>query len=189
MGAQLVAKAYAFAAHPSIDLKPNEMLLLGYMALTALDSDDPPVYFASRERSAYALGRMVPDEPWPDDPDAAEQHRIRAAAFMRVKVALAGLVKIGAIRERTRGQIGQRRTFTLHLDPLWIGTGLGSDSDPLLTDGKRPWPGRIPTPSQVGFRPPKEQHQDQQEPEQGENQFPARAHLWAVDNSSGAAVG
>lgn len=104
MGAQLVSRAYAYAAR--VHLKPNEFRLLAFMALTALDADNPPRYFASRGQSALALGRMVSDDP--SDPETA-------AAFQRVKEAVAGLVAVGAIERTKRGREGQRAEFLILL--------------------------------------------------------------------------
>lgn len=107
MGAQLVGRAIAFAAQN--DLKPNEFRLLVFMALTALDTDQPPRYFASREESAYGLGRMVEDK-FATDPRAVSA---RDAAFWAVKVAVQGLVKAGAIERKQRGRNGRRAEFVL----------------------------------------------------------------------------
>lgn len=104
MGAQLVGRAYAYASR--VHLKPNEFRLLAFMALTALDADNPPRYFASRGQSAMALGRMVSDDP--KDPESA-------AAFQRVKEAIAGLIAAGAITRLKRGREGQRAEFALIL--------------------------------------------------------------------------
>lgn len=114
MGAQLVGKAFTFGVEH--DLNPNEMRLLTWMALRALDKDQPPRYFAAREESAYGLGRRVPDEPAPDDPDHDRLQQQRAAAFQSVKVAIQGLAKKGAIRRARRGREGQRAEYILAFD-------------------------------------------------------------------------
>ena len=111
MGAQLVGKAFAFATEH--ELKANEMRLLVWMSLMAMDRDTPPRYFASREESAYGLGRFVPDEPHPLDANAEVATLEREAAFQRVKIATAGLVRSGAITRTRRGQAGNRAEFVL----------------------------------------------------------------------------
>jgi hypothetical protein len=129
VGAKLVGEAFAFAARR--DLKPNETLLLLFMALTAIDSDLKPRYFASRERSAVALGRLVPEEPSPSDPQAAEINRQRTAAFQRVKTATTGLVKAGAICQIKRGREGQRAEYELTLGSVETRSLFGSEYVPL----------------------------------------------------------
>jgi len=116
MGAQLVGQAVVFAARA--DLKHTEARLLNFMALTALDSGTPPTYFAARESSALALGRIVPDQPNADDPDREDIEKSRAAAFEAVRVATQGLVRTGAIRNVRRGREGQRAEYALTLGPV-----------------------------------------------------------------------
>jgi hypothetical protein len=111
VGAKLVGLAFTFAARKK--LKPNEQLLLLWMALTALDADNPPRYFAAREQSAIALGRIVPDEPDPANPRAAEIIAERQAAFQRIKIATTGLIDAGAIVRLNRGREGRRAEFKL----------------------------------------------------------------------------
>jgi hypothetical protein len=113
VGARLVGKAYGFAVDHR--LTGREMRLLTWMALTALDDDSPPRYFAGRESSALALGERVPDEPEPSDPDAAAKAAMRDAAFQRVKVATAGLVKAGAIARLHQGREGRAAVFAVTL--------------------------------------------------------------------------
>jgi hypothetical protein len=108
-----VSAAFVFAAR--VPLKPNEARLLLFMAHTALDTDKPPRYFASREASALALGRMVPDAPDLLDPDSARIEAERAAAFQRVKIATQGLVSLGAISRIRRGREGSRAEFAITL--------------------------------------------------------------------------
>jgi hypothetical protein len=129
MGAKLVGQAFAFAArHP---LTPSETLLLIWMAQTALDADVPPRYFAAREHSAVALGRLVPDAPDPGSPDAVEVRRQRAAAFQRVKLATQGLVRARAIVSARRGREGQRAEYKLTFGAVDSGDSEGTDSVPL----------------------------------------------------------
>lgn len=108
MGARLVKQAIAFAV--DVPLRGNEFRLLIHMAVTALDEDDPPRYFDSRESSALALGRRVPDG------GSAEADAERGAAFQAVKVAVAGLVAVGALRRLKQGKAGQRAEFAIALD-------------------------------------------------------------------------
>lgn len=134
MGAQLVGKAFAFAVATS--LKPNEKTLLIWMAFTALDSDQPPRYFASREESAYGLGRMVADRNTSDPVALAE----RASAFQLVKVATQGLVESGAIERVERGRSGHRAVFALTFRgkgalPIERKSRLPRNSKPSLPDG------------------------------------------------------
>ncbi|MBF4606936.1 hypothetical protein [Curtobacterium sp. VKM Ac-1393] len=116
VGARLVGEAIVFAQR--VPLAPNEFRLLVYMALTALDADAKPRYFASRESSAFALGFAIPDEPAPGDPDAVKIERQRTNAFQRVKVATTGLVRRGAIASERRGREGQRAEYSLRLRPV-----------------------------------------------------------------------
>ncbi|NQX11830.1 hypothetical protein HQQ80_09365 [Microbacteriaceae bacterium VKM Ac-2855] len=111
MGAQLVGRAFVFAADHR--LTGNEMRLLLWMARTALDGDDQPRYFASREESAFGLGDRLPEEPDPAVADDASRaaRAVRAASFQRVKVAVNGLVAKGAISVLRRGREGQRAEY------------------------------------------------------------------------------
>lgn len=105
MGANLVGRAFAFAV--DVPLQPNEFRLLLGMCLTALDTDEHPRYFDSREASALFLGRRVPDA-------GAE----RDAAFQRVKIATRGLIAIGAINRTKQGGNGRRAEFEIVLDSV-----------------------------------------------------------------------
>ncbi|MEF2255629.1 hypothetical protein [Microbacterium schleiferi] len=110
MGARLVKLAYVYAI--DVPLNPNEFKLLAWMALTALDDDPTPRYFDSRESSALALGRRVVDEGYGDENDQRE----RDAAFEAVKVALRGLVALGAILRVKTGRNGFRSEYVIRLD-------------------------------------------------------------------------
>lgn len=115
MGAQLVGQAFAFAARHQ--LKSNEALLLLFMAHTALDADDPPRYFASRERSAIAIGRMVPDVPAADDPDSDKLNAERASVFELLRRATNGLLATGAVERLHGGRGGRTAEYVLRLSP------------------------------------------------------------------------
>lgn len=137
MGAQLVGKVFVFAA--ANDMKPTEFRLLAFMAHTALDSDNPPRYFGSREMSAFGIGRMVED----DSPNLTDQQRSdRSAAFQAVKVATQGLVRMGAIERLQRGRLGHRATFAL--------TFRGTESLPLQSTESLPRFGTESLPPGVG---------------------------------------
>ncbi|GAA1938241.1 hypothetical protein GCM10009775_32890 [Microbacterium aoyamense] len=109
MGARLVGEAIAYAV--DVPLTGNEYRLLIGMSHTALDGaiDDPREsrrYFDSRDAMCLAIGRRV------NDHDATD----RAAAFEAVRVALRGLVSLGAIEQLKRGQSGQRAEFNLVIE-------------------------------------------------------------------------
>lgn len=110
MGVKLVKQMILYAV--DVPLSQNEYRLLLNMALTAMDADDPPRYFDSREASALAIGRRVADEvPGQPDPE-------RAAAFEAVKVATRGLVNLKAIERLRTGHRGQRAEYVVRLDPV-----------------------------------------------------------------------
>lgn len=115
MGANLVGRVFGYRAAVPV-LNPTEFELLTYMALTALDADQPPVYFDSREASALALGRLVPDAVHPDDPDYNDVERERTAAFQRVKVAIQGLISLEAIKRLRQGGNGRRAEYAIILN-------------------------------------------------------------------------
>ncbi|MWJ18486.1 hypothetical protein DOU17_06040 [Clavibacter michiganensis subsp. michiganensis] len=123
MGAQLVGKAYAFAVDHR--LTDREMRLLAWMALTAKDTDLQPQYYRRRESTALALGELVPDRPESGDPETATKTAERDAAFQRVKVATAGLVKAGAITRLRSGREGRVAVFAVTLGVTPRPTKLG----------------------------------------------------------------
>ncbi|QOC24385.1 hypothetical protein IC744_13960 [Microbacterium hominis] len=112
MGVKLVKLTYVYAA--DIPLNPNEFRLLAWMSMTALDDDETPRYFDSRESSALALGRRVVDDGYGDEADQRE----RTAAFEAVKVAQRGLCAIGAIERVSTGRNGRRSEYAIRLDVL-----------------------------------------------------------------------
>jgi hypothetical protein len=172
VGAQLVGKAFAFASR--VALKPNEKLLLLWMSLTALDSDTPPKYFAARESSALALGRMVPDAPDPQDPDATSIEAERNAAFQRVKLATQGLVKAGAIRNVRRGREGSRAEFVLIF---------GTESVPLESTESVPLSGSESVPPGGRNPYPQGTTEEYKEPHPGSTSPRRAPHFRSVDNS------
>lgn len=169
MGAQLVGKAFAFAALN--DLRPNEALLLVWMAHTALDNDKQPRYFASRDESAIALGRS-----------AAEIAANRRAAHQAVKVAVAGLVKSGAIARIRVGREGTRAEYALRLDGLGKRGGAGREFLP--AEVGNPYDlGRESLPEGYGIPTPQEP-EEPQEPTTGINTTSSTTYIGAVDNSN-----
>lgn len=113
MGLKLVKRA--FTTFATVKVSPDARLVLLFMALTARDDDDPPRYFARREETCYALGRMVPDAPTEDDPERDRIERERAAAFQRLKVVTSELVDAGLLERLKRGQRNQRAEYALIL--------------------------------------------------------------------------
>ncbi|GAA4145337.1 hypothetical protein [Leifsonia shinshuensis] len=170
MGAHLVGKAFAFAA--ANDLKPNEFRLLIFMALTALDSDQPPRYFASREESAYGLGRMVEDKTTLD-PRAIGA---RDAAFWAVKTAVQGLVKSGAIERKQRGRNGRRAEFVLTFRGGQSHHQKGGESHP-------GWGGDSHLEGVGNSTPQGTTEEPQEELQRRTPRFTEASHLQPVDNS------
>lgn len=111
MGAQLVGLAYSFAANH--DLTGNEMRVLAWMALHALDADARPRYFMAPESTAYSLGYMVADDPLPTSPSYIEDTKRRDAAFRRVRAAITGLAKKNAIVRLNAPRTGHRAEYGL----------------------------------------------------------------------------
>jgi len=114
MGVRLVGEAMSYRV--DVPLHANEYSLLIGMALTARDTDTPPRYFDSREAAALALGRRVPDAHRDDARCACADCRARSAAFEAVKVALRGLVALGAVERTKRARAGQRAEYSIVLD-------------------------------------------------------------------------
>jgi hypothetical protein len=70
MGAGNVKAVYALWA----DLPDRPFRVLAYMALTAKDADDPPMFWGGRESLAVAIGRKVS----PNDSEASVRTTFRA---------------------------------------------------------------------------------------------------------------
>ncbi len=168
MGAQLVGRAIAFAAQN--DLKPNEYRLLVFMALTALDSDQQPRYFASREESAFALGRMIADKTT-TDPSALAA---REAAFKAVKLATQGLVRLGAIDRIERGRNGHRAVYGVTFRGTKSVPLNGTESVPLR--GTKSVPQGVRNPSPLGTT-----EEPQEELPGRTPRFTEASHLHSVD--------
>lgn len=181
MGAQLVGRAFAFAA--TSRLTQSERLVLLFMAYTALDADKPPRYFASREQTAIALGRMVPDAVSPDDDRFAEVEAERTAAFQRVKLAVQGLVKAGAIERVRRGREGQRAEFVLVFGSVENGEHLGTHSVPLDGTHSVPLSESDSVLQQVRDPYPQGTTQEHKEPSPGITSPPRVSHVAPVDGS------
>lgn len=114
MGASLVKLAIAFGA--THRLTGNEFRVLIQMAVTAKDTDPEPSYWSSREDSARALGRMISDEPGPDDPDADAKRRERDAAFFALKEAIRGLAGSGGDPDDRPRSTGPQGCVQAHAD-------------------------------------------------------------------------
>jgi hypothetical protein len=156
------------------------------MSLTALDNDKPPRYFASRETTAVAFGRTVPDQPDPTDPAAEEIDRMRDAAFKPVETALRGLKSKGAIRKIRDGRGGTTAAFALVFEPVdnfRLGGARGTENVTLETTeivtlrGTKTVPPGVGKPYPLGTR-------EEQEEEQGEEDNATQATILSspVDN-------
>ncbi|MFS0717578.1 hypothetical protein ABC337_11495 [Arthrobacter sp. 1P04PC] len=99
MGAQNVAKVFAHWRH----LGHREARALAFMANTALDADNPPVYFGGWTAVAEALGY-----------DAEGK---RANAKEQFRRALSSLVAAGAVVSSGQARLGVRAEYALTLDP------------------------------------------------------------------------
>ncbi|ALV44701.1 hypothetical protein MB46_03420 [Arthrobacter alpinus] len=99
MGAQNVAKVFVYWRQ----LDHREARALLYMANTALDKDDPPVYFAGWEAIASALGQD-PDS----SPDAAKRAAMRSLKALRLA---------GAVVSSGQARMNVRSEYALALDP------------------------------------------------------------------------
>jgi hypothetical protein len=184
MGAKLVGQAFAFAAR--YPLTPSETLLLVWMAQTALDADLPPRYFAAREHSAIALGRLVPDAPDPSAPDAAAVLRERAAAFQRVKLATQGLVRARAIVSVRRGREGQRAEYILTFGAVETGDSAGTESVPLAGTESVPLSGSKSVLQPVPNPYPQGATQEPPRLTRRETPVPAAPHVRPVERSEAA---
>jgi hypothetical protein len=140
MGANLVKRAIAFGAVNH--LTGNEFRVLVQMSVTALDTDRPPRYWSSREETARAIGRMLPDEPESGHPDFARICREREAGFSAVKEAIKGLRHKGALRSAQVGRRGYRAAYELTMNG-----DLAAGDPPPVEEGK-------PAPTREGFPPP-----------------------------------
>jgi hypothetical protein len=93
VGYSNVAMAYTYWAF----LPDRAFRILGFMALMAADTDNPPCYFAGYAPLARALGRDVPDDVHAPSGDPA-QDRARKAALEAVRVNLKPLYEYGVAR-------------------------------------------------------------------------------------------
>lgn len=149
MGAQLVRRAFAFAAQNR--LTGNEFRVLAHMTLTALDGDAEPRYWAKREVLAHALGHLIPDAPMPGDPNEPETNAARERAFYAVKTAVRGLVNAGAIERLRLGRIGQTAAYRITLTGSPV-----VEKTPAITGLSPPQIGGKSTPELVEIPPPEE---------------------------------
>lgn len=143
MGIHLVGRAFALMAREEVNVTPSAALVLLFMARTAVDTDEIPRYFKSRDETVTALGRMVPDPVPESHPDHAAIERKRAAAFQALKVAIADLVRAGLVERVKRGQRGQRAEYVLRLDSA---LGLSTSSLPAQVGDPYRIEKGIPTP-------------------------------------------
>ena len=129
MGAGNVKAAYAlWRGHP--DLPDRSFTVLAYMALVALDRDDPPRYFGGWEQLCrVALGRVVPDD----------EHG-RAAAEKSVQRAVRPLVRAGAITLTNAPRTGARAEYALQLTLVSgvqnVSPSEGAEGDEMCTAGE-----------------------------------------------------
>lgn len=147
MGASLTGAVFVYMAREQAAgraLPPNERVLLLFMAHTARDTDVPPRYFGSRERSAMGLGRTVPDAPMLDDPEFDQKTRERDNAFSAVKTAIRGLVERGAIERLRRGRAGQRAEFAIRAQNRALSRG--ELDAPVRSMPVAPLEGSVPVP-------------------------------------------
>lgn len=185
MGARLTKRAYLYAI--DVPLNPNEFRLLCWMAMTAIDDDDTPRYFDSRESSALALGRRVVDGGYGDENDQLE----REAAFQAVKVALNGLVALGAIDRVVTGRNGRRSEYALILDAIASAKtpeGVKRRASKVGRTYRQRYveptaKGRPNLPPRVGPAYPQGTTQETQGTTAGETTTPSLNPLAAVDNS------
>lgn len=184
MGAQNVSQAFLWAADRQEDAldpaeappTPNEMRLLIWMSLHALDRDIPPRYFMRREGTAVAFGRKIPDEPDPESPDAEDVRRERAAAFQRIKIATQGLVKKGAIRRVRRGREGVIAEYALIFG--------GTSHVPLIGTPDVPLSESPRVPHSVRDAYPQGTTEEQQDKGRGRTPGPAAPHLHPVESGA-----
>lgn len=180
MGAQLVKRAFAAVARDPRSLTQNARLVLLWMALTALDTDERPTYFAAREATALAIGRMVPEAVEDDDPTFGAVSRDRESAFRMVQRATTELVERGYIRRRKRGQKWQRAEYEITL-PALLSTersvppvnerSVRAERDESFVQDER-------------IVRPKEELGTTQEPERGEMAPTGAPHVRVVENST-----
>jgi hypothetical protein len=115
MGAGNVKAVYGRWGH----LPDRPFRLLVFMAVTAKDDGDPPLYWGGRETLAVGLGREIPDKPTQDDasPESERARRTRHAAFESVRATVEQLVKAGAIRRTRKAFPGKTAEYALTLLP------------------------------------------------------------------------
>lgn len=139
MGASNVALVFAYwGALPGAPFR-----LLTFMALTALDADDPPRFWGGRDALAQALGRSVPPEPDDDDDsdEAAAVRRQRKRAHEAVRIGLKELVATGAVTVAKEARAGRRAEYRLHLTPAHPGSGALAHPGSAVRDNPGAGPG------------------------------------------------
>lgn len=113
MGYQNMGLVFARWGH----LPDRPFRLLMFMALRSLDEDDPPRFYEGREAAAFAIGKLVPEEPAAgDESDRAQEFRkARRNDFEAVKVATRALIKAGVISIIEPSAPGRNAVYGLHL--------------------------------------------------------------------------
>jgi hypothetical protein len=104
---------------------------LVFMAVTAKDDDEPPVYWGSQETLAVALGRE-----WPAG-DSQEARKVRGATERAIKRGRRDLVEAGALWRSRRAAPGRTACYALNLRTLNGGQSL-SPVSALTGDSHRP---------------------------------------------------
>jgi hypothetical protein len=114
VGASNVAKVFTYWP----DLKHRDKVGLIFMANTALDADDPPVYWGGWEALGRALGF---------DPGDGTDERAAANASEQVRRVIASLAKSGVVVSSARARTHIRAEYALALEPAhtFKATGTG----------------------------------------------------------------
>jgi hypothetical protein len=186
IGAGLVNQAFGWNARKKhrgeAALTSQALNLLLFMSNTALDTDAQPRYFASREASALALGRIVPDRVAPDDPNHGAIEAEREAAFQRVKLATQALVAAGAISSIKRGREGQRAEYALSFATVENASARGTENVPLTGTENVPLSGSKSV-RQPGRKPyPQGELRNHKEKRRGQTPAERVPHFGPVDN-------
>lgn len=93
------------------DLPDGALRLLAYMAVIALDEDDPPRFFGGRETMAYGMGWVVADKTTTDPVELGKRER----AFKSVHRLVSILKKAGAITTLVDAAPGRTAEYSLNL--------------------------------------------------------------------------
>lgn len=153
MGAGLVKAAFEVAAEYDLDHAPTRALV--FMAVTALDDDDAPAFYAGRDALAHALGKTGP------------------AGHRAVTRALEPLTSKGLIASRPAAPGHPARHLLLdgHGQPLGINEGRSPSLERATEDGERPSNGgrsadqrrTVSVPTRDAHRPAEEERNNKEE--------------------------